>query len=293
MRQLLETLNNRVLPMVRQCAINVVAPGGARAAQTAEEDSAHFIEAYRPEHHTYFETMWLLSGQAHLKINDCVYTLNVGDLCFLPPLFSHSDVYNRQTPAYESLWFSCSPGVLSVNFFRYKPFGQSEALAYGEIHGWPEITSTLFALHREASTRDEYSSDAIHGLLLQLVVTLLRALEQTQLNGTTSAAHGRVAPYVLRFLQEHYDEEITLKGVAKVLQLSPNHMASVFKHETGQTVFEALKQIRVERASRLLLEEAMPVHAVARAVGFRNVEHFSRTFRRSKGIPPSRYGRSV
>ena len=130
---------------------------GALARAVAPDMSTHLIEAYRPEHHTYFEAMWLLSGQAQMKINERIYNLEAGDLCFLPPLFSHADVFNRQTPAYESLWFSCSQSTLPVNFFRYTPFGQSEALGLGEVHGWPKITSTFFALHWEASIRDDYS----------------------------------------------------------------------------------------------------------------------------------------
>lgn len=284
-------LRDRLLQYARGGSGRIVVPGPDPVPIAGSGADKTFIEIYNPEHHTYFEAMWLVSGQAQLKVNERVYAASAGDIIILPPLYSHADVYDRETPAYESVWFSYGPDSLSFNFFNYIPFGQSLMGWNGYISGSPEIVTAFSALHREALRQDAYSQDAMHALLLQLVVSLLRAAEAEMERGAAHAP-GRVAPLVLRYLREHYAGEVSLGGIARLLKFSPNYLATIYKRETGQTIFDALTSIRMEHAVRLLLEERQPVHAVAKAVGYHSAEHFSRVFHHVKGSPPSQYGKT-
>lgn len=93
----------------------------------------------------------------------------------------------------------------------------------------------------------------------------------------------RVAAYVDSALAG----PVTLDRLAGVAAYSPYHFARAFKVSTGLTPHEFVTCRRVDRARRLLPSE--PVEAVARAVGFGNLSHFRRVFRRHTGLPPSAY----
>ena len=80
---------------------------------------------------------------------------------------------------------------------------------------------------------------------------------------------------------------LTLDRLAAVAALSPYHFARSFKASTGLTPHEFVTCRRMDRARRLLRSE--PVEAVAGAVGFSNLSHFRRVFRRHTGLPPSAY----
>ena len=67
--------------------------------------------------------------------------------------------------------------------------------------------------------------------------------------------------------------------------LSPFHFARAFKAATGLTPHEFVTGRRMDRARWLL--RSQPVEAVAAAVGFGNLSHFRRLFRRHHGGPPS------
>ena len=286
MQQFLDALSLQVLPFVQSGKSRIVAHSTASLPLSEASDS--YIEAYPHdrERHTYYEWMWLLSGEAHIKINGSVYTLSPGDFCFLPPLVLHADVYDRETPSYESIWFGHWPGVLSSTLFSYQQFGRSEIVAGTSVVASPQVTTTISTLQNELEQRADYSEQVQQGLILQLVALLLRALK----SGEGEAAHGSTSARVLFFLRENYAQNLTLSDIARYTHFSPNYLASIFKQEAGQTIFDALAKIRIEHATRLLLEDQLPVNEIAKAVGYNSLDRFSRVFRQLKGVPPSLYG---
>jgi AraC-like DNA-binding protein len=286
MRYLLESLENVIVPLIKAEGYSVVLP----PAQAGPEVQAHFIEAYSHdrERHPYFEWTWLLSGQGRIKIGGEVYELKPGDMCILPPLVPHADVYDRTTPPYESLWFAYTRNGLHGFHYRYQPFGRCQAQSVGACMAPPEVGRLLQALQSELNSNTLYNREVAHGLLLQLVALLRRSLNAA-LQPEERSIHGATSDRVIEFLRLNYGRDLSLAEIAAHTFLTPNYLTALFKQETGETIFDTLAQIRVERATELLQED-MPVHLVAKAVGFNSLDRFSRVFRRLKGMPPSRYG---
>lgn len=240
--------------------------------------------------HNYFEGFWLLSGAADYRVGAEMYALQPGDFCLLPPLTEHNDLYNQETATYSSLWVSYWPGSVSLGLFVYEPVGQWHMEDHHFTYAPPTVGSILLTLQNEYGNDDSWRATAIQGLLIQLAATLLRALESNDPSAANIVAKSHLSYTVLRYLQEHHTEPISLRDVARAVYLSPNYVATLFKQETGSTIFEALARIRIQRAAHLLLEEQMPLARVAKLVGYSSVDHFSRAFRRIHGLPPSRYG---
>ena len=167
-------------------------------------------------------------------------------------------------------------------------FGRSEILAATSAVASPQITTTISTLQNELEHRADYSQEVQQGLLLQLVALLLRALK----TGESEAASGSTSARVMFYLRENYAQNLTLSDIARHTHFSPNYLASIFKQETGQTIFDALAKIRIEHATRLLLEDKLPVYEIAKAVGYNSLDRFSRVFRQLKGVPPSLYGQN-
>jgi len=91
----------------------------------------------------------------------------------------------------------------------------------------------------------------------------------------------------LAAIERHYaNETLTLAAVAYSIATSRRQLQRVFGER--HTSFRAeLQRVRMARAAELLREDAMPVSAVARAVGYRQPAQFSKAFRRHHGRPPS------
>jgi AraC family transcriptional regulator len=98
---------------------------------------------------------------------------------------------------------------------------------------------------------------------------------------------------VIDFIEAHLQESIGLDDLAEAAGLSPNHFLRVFKLATGETPYHFLRARRLERARRLLAEDAMPLAELALECGFANQAHFTAAFSRELGISPGRYRRAV
>ena len=86
--------------------------------------------------------------------------------------------------------------------------------------------------------------------------------------------------------RDYADETLSLAAVAHSIATSRRQLQRVFGER--RTSFRSeLQRIRMARAAELLRDDAMPVGAVARAVGYRQPAQFSKAFRRHHGRPPS------
>ncbi len=86
--------------------------------------------------------------------------------------------------------------------------------------------------------------------------------------------------------RDYADEELSLGGVAHSIATSRRQLQRVFG-EQGTSFRAELQRVRMTRAAQLLRDDALPVAAVARAVGYRQAAQFSKAFRRHHGRPPS------
>jgi AraC family transcriptional regulator of adaptative response / methylphosphotriester-DNA alkyltransferase methyltransferase len=94
---------------------------------------------------------------------------------------------------------------------------------------------------------------------------------------------------ISRFIDEHYQESLTLSVLADTLHTSPYHMHRTFKRIQGVTPLEYIQQRRISAAQALLSRTGMPVTEVAMNTGFPNAAHFSTVFQKRTGMSPTAY----
>jgi YesN/AraC family two-component response regulator len=97
----------------------------------------------------------------------------------------------------------------------------------------------------------------------------------------------------LVFMAQHFMEAITLADAAREAGLSRFHFCRLFHQEVGVTFHEHLHDLRVCRAKTLLADRHLRISEVAYSVGFNDLSHFDRTFRRMVGRSPSEYRASL
>ncbi len=94
------------------------------------------------------------------------------------------------------------------------------------------------------------------------------------------------------YLKEHLTEKILLEDIARHLNTSVSSLAHRYKQAAGNSPKAVLTRLRVESAKALLLK-GYPLRAVATQVGFADMFHLSKTFKRLEGIPPSVFTRTL
>ena len=98
----------------------------------------------------------------------------------------------------------------------------------------------------------------------------------------------RIVLAAKRVMRERFaDPELGLAEIAGEVGVSKNHLSWEFARETGQTVTAYLAGVRIAEAKRLLSSTTLKVYEVGEKVGYLNVEHFSRIFKKWTGSSPS------
>lgn len=116
-----------------------------------------------------------------------------------------------------------------------------------------------------------------------------RAGEEAPGEVETEAAGSFVVKAALQYLEQHFVEHITLSQVADRVFVSQWHLSKLINRHTGKNFFDLVNQLRVKKARELLRDPALKVHEVAERVGYADVAHFSKNFKRLTGKSPVEY----
>ena len=96
---------------------------------------------------------------------------------------------------------------------------------------------------------------------------------------------------IINYMQTNY-MTVTLDELSKSFFLSKPYLSKYIKEQTGLTFGENVKKIRMKKAKTLLKNGNMKVESIAEAVGYQNVEHFNRLFKKQYGMTPVQYRNS-
>jgi len=96
----------------------------------------------------------------------------------------------------------------------------------------------------------------------------------------------------LRYVGSNYTEDISLGRLARESYMSPSHLSFLLKRSLGVPFKSLLAAVRIERAKQLLSEpNPRSITDISLEVGFGDLSHFERTFKRLVGTNPREYRR--
>ena len=178
-----------------------------------------------------------------------------------------------------------------------------EADMVGRLKGWkqpplwrkvvaPDAYGTLVRLAEEAVVEQNRKAPGrralMDGLATQAAVLLLRLMLLEQ---SAEASDQAVRPILMvqSWMDRHFAEECSLTGLAKMACLAPTYFAARFRQVIGVAPMTYVRDRRLEQARLLLERTNHPVKVVAWSVGYANVSHFDRAFRRATGLTPAAF----
>lgn len=139
----------------------------------------------------------------------------------------------------------------------------------------------------EFCTNDPYRDEILSSLLRSVLISIVSA---TAAVGDTPEKT-RLAYDVIRYLQDRYHQPVTGEDISKHFHFSMTYVNRVFREKTGYTVHRFLLEYRIKIAMELLASGTYSVGEVAEAVGFCDIYHFNKTFKKMIGKTPLQYRR--
>ena len=96
---------------------------------------------------------------------------------------------------------------------------------------------------------------------------------------------------ILNYIQTNY-LDVTLEDLSEKFYLSKPYLSKYIKEKSGMTFGETVKRVRMKKARALLKSTNMTVENIALSVGYQNVEHFNRLFKKAYKMTPVQYRNS-
>lgn len=239
--------------------------------------------------HDEYELAALVSGAGWCDLPNETVPMEGGNLYLLPPGTPHMMRYFDLTPhvMYHVMF---RPSLLEQLRQEFGVDLQAPLSSCRVFTLTEELQRRLDQAHSAASESENPLDQGIRHMLVKCV--LLTIAKQLGVPAPGAAAPPNAHPQLaeaLRYLREHYAEEISLPLLARRCGLSPAYLCRLCRRETGLTPGQYLLRTRIERACCLLEETDLNVSQIALRTGFNSTAYFDRRFRLQMGLSPSEY----
>ena len=144
----------------------------------------------------------------------------------------------------------------------------------------------------QIQTGNEHMISDILGctLLIQYKEIIVNVIETTsKLLNSFVPNKNKLIIDTLKYINSHYQEEITLLDIAQTVHVNSSYLSRTFKEHTGSTVITTLNNKKIEKAKELLLFSDMKIYEIAEAIGINDTTYFSHFFKKNTGISPKEF----
>ena len=259
----------------------------------SEYESGSFMWHWHPE----IEITYVQKGTMCYKVNHMVYHLKEGDIVFNNSGALHSGTMeNQKDCAYIPVTFDSR---LIYGFFQstvnskyVDPVIQDSmlpAICIDQSEPWhkPFREYLLRIIDLDEKKPDFYELDITICLQSMWRLLLEHITYEPQASRENSLEYDRIKK-ILSYIEENYQNKITLNDIAGHIHLCENECTRLFKRHMNTTLFAFLQEYRIERSLEFLQDD-QPVSAVADKAGFSDPNYYSKVFAKIKGCSPREY----
>lgn len=248
--------------------------------------------------HDFIEIVIILKGKGHFIINDEKVLVSEGNVLILNP-----GMYHRSIPDSPHTLTECYLAFTDVDFVNaprnFFPFFHGQKML-GKLpeRVKKEIFQLCCSIDRESQSRNPGRYFMLKAYLIQVICLLLRFDRQEEIADQHCLAGYEfkspnkkyVVQQIMKYMENHYKEKISLDQIAENMYLSPFYISKLFKSETGDTPINYLISLRMEKAKELLDQNStLSIQEAAAAVGYEDAYHFSKLFKKYYGLSPLYY----
>lgn len=139
------------------------------------------------------------------------------------------------------------------------------------------------------------AKDALLDLMIQeLIVRLLQTnAKMALLNETSFLFDNNRMAFIVKYIRNHFTENISVDAMAKKACMSTSHFYKMFKNTFGETPIDYLNTQRLNKAKQLIRTTSRKLADIAHVSGFNSSSYFTRVFKLNEGMTPNQYRNSV
>lgn len=134
------------------------------------------------------------------------------------------------------------------------------------------------------SINELISIDDMKSFILGIIKEITQAIEESD-----SKQNNFLVNKGLRYIKEGVYEDVSLVTIAERLQIHPNYLSKIFKQVTDESFTEHVIRFKMNEAKKLLKTTNAKVYEISDKLGYKDVAHFTKLFKKHFGISPTEY----
>lgn len=197
-------------------------------------------------------------------------------LLAMAPIVRGADTDRHEIASQSSGLWAISAG-LAYNHNDDQELLQKGMLIYDALYSWAKHLQKI-----------KHTQQPFENLLLTV---LNKFLKGKQITGKKMPSW---AQELKDLIQDHIDENLTLKEISKGLDINPSYLSREFSKHFGNLSFgEYIRKQRIEKAKELITVPTYSLTDIAYLTGFSDQSHFTRIFKQHTGESPSDYRKKL
>ena len=239
-------------------------------------------------YHKGYEFVWVTAGELCARVGEKEYILHEGDTLFITPYQLHS----YSTEVFSECYITVFSGSFVGHFAKATASKEPVCAKFG-------ISSSLSVYLREHMLKkkqeapdkgkdvkyiyiEKPSPFEIKACLYAICAEFFSVSEWTD-----KQERSELVFRIISYVEKHYTENITLKGMAGELSYEYHYISRVLRESLNIRFCTLVNQYRCERAKELITETDAPLSVIAMNCGFQSIRSFNRVFAEMTGAVPS------
>ena len=251
-----------------------------------------------PHIHDYIELTYVLDKQCFYTSGNASHTLHKNDYIISDYKtihkydFCESDDFTILNIMFKPVFIDPSlikckrlTEIARFHLINYNYIDKSNSITTSVFHDSDEekILKLFLSLHSELS-KTSPSYEIVRCYLIILLIEILRS-NYSRLQDNYS----EITKNVISFINENYNNVITLSECCNRMSYSMPYVSSVFKNETKLSFRDYLKETRMEHACNLLKNTNKAVSQIAYELSYLDIHRFQMHFKQTYGVSPSEF----
>ena len=227
---------------------------------SAEREKDIYIQYHS---HDYYEVVFYKAGNGTTNIGDKQYFFHENEFVLIPPYVKHDEIHHE-----------CGQ-VICICFYFDEEL--STEFYSCEKNGYKTIIEEMLS---EATNQSYGYEDVLESLLTTLIIKMMRKNMSVRVTGKSDFT------FIMKYIADNYHEKMSLKQLAKQLNISYDYFRHRFKEQTGYSPQQFLVMKRLEAAKRMLRDNQLSCTEIAYRCGFSNSAQFSMLFKKECDMTP-------
>ncbi len=246
----------------------------------------HNVYTVKKHWHNDIEVIFVLKGTIEVGFGEQQTILSEGNILLLNPNVIHSIRSTSENlllvlQMQKEVFYNISKINIDIDF-KYISFEEMHTKEYREVSKLLANMALIYV------NKDENKLLLLKSLFFRFIYILSKHnnIDSIQVDENSVKDLNRLLD-ILQVAKEHYTENISLAEYAKMFGLTTQYFANYFKKNFGESFIHYINDLRVEKATALLLETDKSMTEISTECGFTNIKSFNTLFKQKIGTPPS------